>query len=584
MESSPPHPIHTIPAELLAKIFKTATNSSLKEWHDTSTTVGWNPPFPMLACAVCRHWRDIALNSPDLWSTVHVPISVSERPPRSLRFDPAKLTSRWLDHSKSAPLDVYISIPSLMFAYDLCGEVILPKVTQHADRLRLLAITGDVKDVSSPNIRGILASIAQKMGSTWPTRTLSLRFIGSVDCNARITTNTALLDRFWDNSQEALTLESPAVQKLEIEGIRFNISWVPGLVSLTVYDLESTHEEFHQLFISVPHLRELSLHRLRVFLDSTGPKVNIIPNLEYLSLGFHRRPSTSEQSYPATTLRLPNLRTLKLDGTNGLPICTCLDLSFFTAINQLGTLQIANFDRFSMDAQSDTTLTDIQLLQSLTSIRSLEIINTPCDELLGLQTPGIGRTRRVKSIGSIRAPASAHLLETGRNLDLFMRRMRINGLQEVSSTSIRSSTVESGAPGPELSAPGSSGTSEDKNNTAQTTITWPNLDTISIDSISSSDIVSLCRYVAARSGQVKTVRLSGVAQRHLSKSVKRRTFDDTFYAPNFVTARKYEWEDKEGKEKVSTSDSHEVESAQEWMSSRVLILPFEHDHLSVALG
>lgn len=558
MEATPHQTLHDMPNELLTKVFKSITSFSLREWSESYAGSGntWGLPFPMLACSVCRHWRSVALSSPELWSTIYVPFFASGR---VLLADPVKFTSLWLTRSKAASLEVFLSVPPLSLAFDLAGEVILPKVMQHLDRLRSLTIVANSGHVLTfPNVKGMLSPLVTAAQRS-PLHTLSLRFQGGVSTSTRITERTNLLDRDWD-SPDGTVLLFDGLETLEIEGIRVKAAFFPHLVSLTVYDLVCTVDEFNQLFESLPELRQLALIRVQVF-DEVATMTNfrplIIPNLQVLSLGFARRPLESTLPYPVTILRLPNLSRLDLDGSSSVPICSCLDSSFISALDNLQTLRVSNYVRFALDSHSESTWSDINLLQRIISIRRLELINSPVGHLLQTQpqTPSLPQVSRLG--WQPRATLSPQLTETSNTLEAAFQRMRINAIQG----RVTPQSAEEPVRGP---------TTQNSSSSAMVkTVPWPNLEDISIESLNADDVVALCRHVEDNP-RIQTVRLSGPAQRHLSRSVKRRIVDGVFDAPSsFISGNRKTMEDRQ--------NTAEVESGEGWLAQRVRILPFRHE-------
>lgn len=120
--------ISRLPPELLACIFKILSLSNPPNSHHsgyhTSSKLGWIP-----VSHVCRHWREVALHSPDLWSDIafnigpfwtqamlerskSAPISISSsysRQPGYAQFDPRRINqsiiSRHLHHIQSIDLN-----------------------------------------------------------------------------------------------------------------------------------------------------------------------------------------------------------------------------------------------------------------------------------------------------------------------------------------------------------------------------------------------------------------------------------------------------------------------------------------------
>lgn len=506
-------------------------------------------PLPMVICAVCRSWREVALNSPDLWGTIYVPLLVSETLPRRLVYDAVKLTNIWLARSKAAPLDIFLRVPNIPLAFDLSVNVILPKIAQHAHRLRRFLVLGDVSELHVNNVKGILTLMSNHMaeGASPQLHTLALKFQsrGTV----RITDDQALLDRDWDYIPNSPPTFS--VVHLSAQGIRLNPSLFPNLVSLEVVHLETSFYEFEGVFTVLPSLQKLFLPHLHALLSSPQSVNPIgVPSLHHLALSFHRRLLNSTSSYPVTHLRLPNLQSLALDGDGSVPICSCLDMSFISSMGNLNTLSLRKFVRFSADSASETTWNDIQFLHNLTTIKSLQLIASPVGNLLlePFSTPPPARPRK-RSVGH-RSAISPHLAETHRTLEGVFQVMRINSARTHAS--------------PNKAVPVASSSSS-------TGLNWPVLETISMDSIVADDIVKLCQYVSGNQS-VKTVCLSGPASRHLSHSVKRSRSDGTFFSTNFFTKRD-EWGVRQ--EQGTGNSNADAENAVDWLSRRLQVLPFE---------
>ncbi|KAF6747072.1 hypothetical protein DFP72DRAFT_1075716 [Ephemerocybe angulata] len=548
------HPIHDYPIELLARIFRTGTKAILEEWKDQPTYISPPLPLPMVICAVCRTWREVALNSPDLWSTIYVPLLYSDSSPRRLVFDAVKLTAAWLSRSKEAPLDIFLRIPNIPLAYDLTVDLLLPQILQHTRRLRRLLVIGNTVELPFINIRGIVGLVSTHMAkadvSTVHTLALKFQARGAV----RVTHNQTLLDRDWDYPVDQPPTFSTSY--LSVEGIRFSPSFFPQLVSLSVARLEASFPELQAIFASLPLLQNLHLPKLHVLLPSPETATSIIvPSLRHLSLSFQRRPLNSTSTYPVAHLRLPSLRSLALDGAAGVPICSCFDTPFLSSLGSLERLSLRNFVRFSLDSSSDTTRNDLEILHSLSSIKHLELIRTPPGNLLQPNSMAHNRPRR-RSIGH-RTAISPQLAETSRTMEGMIALIRSNA----------------GGPHVSFASPRVPIASSSQQVRPTGGLTWPVLETIAMDAIVADDLVYLCQYVLAQPS-LKTVLLSGPARRHIIHSVKRRLSDDTFFFTNFYT-RRSEWDALKGKEEEKAV---EVESAEEWLSPRVRVLPFEDIH------
>ncbi|KAG5342312.1 hypothetical protein C0989_003441 [Termitomyces sp. Mn162] len=103
-------PINTLPSEILCQIFETAR-------HSTSESRPWDLPdqrklLPITISQVSRHWREVALNNPLLWSYIDV------SPPWS--FPTVCLA---LSRAQTCPLTINLAIPSIAF-----GNLLTPSV------------------------------------------------------------------------------------------------------------------------------------------------------------------------------------------------------------------------------------------------------------------------------------------------------------------------------------------------------------------------------------------------------------------------------------------------------------------------
>ena len=70
----PVNSILKLPPELYVEIFNTACRSQWDIFHDTDTDIGpkQDLAIPFRLCGVCRHWREIIMSSPVLWSDITI--------------------------------------------------------------------------------------------------------------------------------------------------------------------------------------------------------------------------------------------------------------------------------------------------------------------------------------------------------------------------------------------------------------------------------------------------------------------------------------------------------------------------------
>ena len=96
-------PARTLPTELLAEIFTLCLSEN---WHDRRFDVR---QAPLLLSNICKRWREIALSTPFLWSTLIFD---------SNKASPVALARTWLARSATVPLYIKISQPFV----DTCGQ------------------------------------------------------------------------------------------------------------------------------------------------------------------------------------------------------------------------------------------------------------------------------------------------------------------------------------------------------------------------------------------------------------------------------------------------------------------------------
>src|ERR1700728_807674 len=105
--------IESLPNELLATIFAYGSRPSTHTGFRDS-----NLPFPLLVSSINKHWRDVALNSPDVWSCVYVS-----------GWQPLEVTRTWIRRSRGCMLDVTLNLRFIKQAdVDLIIDLIVPHV------------------------------------------------------------------------------------------------------------------------------------------------------------------------------------------------------------------------------------------------------------------------------------------------------------------------------------------------------------------------------------------------------------------------------------------------------------------------
>ncbi|KAJ7641169.1 hypothetical protein FB45DRAFT_1053749 [Roridomyces roridus] len=93
------YPVLTLPSEITSGIFL----QFLPSYPERAVFIG--PCSPSLLLQVCREWRDVALATPELWSTFKVPV-MGYRDTLAVHARNQRLLVEWLERSKDCPLSV----------------------------------------------------------------------------------------------------------------------------------------------------------------------------------------------------------------------------------------------------------------------------------------------------------------------------------------------------------------------------------------------------------------------------------------------------------------------------------------------
>ncbi|KAK7038095.1 hypothetical protein R3P38DRAFT_2904402 [Favolaschia claudopus] len=98
--------ILALPLEILAEIFEHCLSGD-----DCSDFISPDPATaPLILCRICRQWREVALSSPKLWSSLHIDLVHLPED----RWDAyVELYLIWLSRARQAPLSLLIEIPQM---------------------------------------------------------------------------------------------------------------------------------------------------------------------------------------------------------------------------------------------------------------------------------------------------------------------------------------------------------------------------------------------------------------------------------------------------------------------------------------
>ncbi|KAK0505637.1 hypothetical protein EDD18DRAFT_558 [Armillaria luteobubalina] len=344
--------INQIPSELLALIFATGLRGLSYDAHR---------PLLALICSVCRHWRDVAIEASELWTTIHIPLD---------RHLPA--TQVFLERSKGRLIDVYIRAVNtdrdrfISRAYD--AATITAVTVPHIPRVRTLVMvladpdlytvfSDAYRSISAPNLISLSIHLDDHV---WRFGTYPQLFVANANSLCHFVTQGNLLDV------------------------------VPSRTSLTTLELSDyfpTHIELQDLFNTSPYLETLILHDfvrnesgLPIEHDAAQAIIITAPiTLKSLavSLYFHTYNNKSTTSCPCIlgSLRTPNLEYLEVVGILGVYINFKVH---FGPLDKLRTLRLQH---------CSISLAVEEFSLSLKELKRLELVDMPPQDMRHIAGP-----------------------------------------------------------------------------------------------------------------------------------------------------------------------------------------------------
>ncbi|KAJ6541934.1 hypothetical protein B0H19DRAFT_1268865 [Mycena capillaripes] len=269
----PSSPIHSLPTELLADILMLALQAS-PPWASFKDV--------LLLCRICGHWRQVALNTPQVWAMQSFPLSVTKE---QMSFTVNKM---FLERSAPSPISVYID----HLAFDL-----VPLLASASYRSRDLTIHTGYSALRQFDMAVFARLLADNLENL---ETLELRM----------------------DSEVTIPLAAPRLHNLTIENVSANIlsiSWTQ-LTNLSLsYDSP-------QLCLDILiRCKNLVSARIRTSQCLDSPVYGLqdkgfLTHLESLNI-FVRIRSTGEHLGPfLQQLKLPALKSLTLTLCLLLPV------------------------------------------------------------------------------------------------------------------------------------------------------------------------------------------------------------------------------------------------------------------------
>ena len=501
--------IMDLPNEIVATIFYAGTQLWSGERAEEL-------PFPLLVSAVCSHWKLLAEDTPKLWAFIAPPLHKSDAV--CLQH-----TSKWLSRSGDMFLSIvldsrlaqaHLALPDRdrQKTSSLIAETLRLIVDAAHGRLRRLNIFDWVD-------RAVLSCL-HGLNDAPNLQQLSLCFIRHDPPFSSFGTGDN------DSVVAPWVCSLPNLTKLRLMGLC--VPHVRALTTLHVVGFRLHYNDAQVLFSTSPNLSSLTFDQLPVLSSPLPNRYSLIKAHSVRSIIIRSEPLITGAVYLFKILSFPNLTRLELNGTGAVSVSSVFGPSL--SDTQIRTLRIT-----CSHAKLHTSPTkdeDIKILHSLTTVENLHIIHGPVEILS--RTSNVPRSRaRTRSI-TMRAerPVTPHMMRLDlANAPRFLEQLTLGPSNDV------------------LGHP-----PEDRN----TTMPWPDLRVIRLDTLLATDVALLCEFIAHRKG-LRAVELSHSAMRHLSGSLRRK--GDHVYALPWRAAN------------MSTHNPEGTKDVQEWLADRVALIP-----------
>ena len=388
------------PVEMQEEIEDEGEGEGDKEGTDATGSSDFPPPglsFQIIVSHVCRHWRNVALSTPSLWTTIEV--TPEARPP----YGPV---SAWLERSKGLPVDIYVNCErsrrGVQLPSDTDLEFLFSLFSPHIHRWRTMEIlVSDYRHlyvflsvVSDPSVPAPQLTVLEfdSFGYTYPGMLKRLALVGG---------------------------SAPLLTGLVLCGVHvdWNQPWIASASNLThlelafhLEDLRLSWARFAAILRGAPALERLSLRLSgpcgdpqEWFIEPTpGSPADLnspvqFPRVTHLTLAFH---SQARAIGLLHKFYLPAIKHLVLEFNNGdytefvhelakpatSPSLNSAQEKPCSLLRNLETLKIAG-----LPCRTECLQKLYGELQNLTSLDINFWSPHPEDPLSLLGSPGIGR-------------------------------------------------------------------------------------------------------------------------------------------------------------------------------------------------
>jgi len=382
--------INELPPELLAHIFLLGTaeydtlenedeedeemeNEENEDEGDSDNDEGDSEPnFEVLVSHVCRLWRDIALDTPTLWTK----LDFSE----GLPYERSKI---YLERSKNAPLDIYIDVTkddevedandpfSAIAELMVCSDEmdgILDLVLPHVSHWRVFSLA-----VSAY----VLMNTALVELSKCPAAPM-LEVLQLYDHSENEEVDVFEPSQFKDQLFVIFKGNAPKLTTVALWGVHLNWAesrFLTGLVDLELAyhakDVRPSFKDFARILRESPDIHTLSLCQ-------SGPAGGPVDWLASIVDQRSDHPSQEVPNTPIATLSLPSLKSLVL---------AFLEPDYATSL--IERLAIPNLTSFAIDLEDQSCDDFLKAITRpspatgkslLAGLEALKISGLPCED------------------------------------------------------------------------------------------------------------------------------------------------------------------------------------------------------------
>ncbi|KAJ3815261.1 hypothetical protein F5876DRAFT_72159 [Lentinula aff. lateritia] len=471
------NPLDSLPNELMAKIF--GAGIDLDRRNEL-------PRALITYCSVSSRWREICQHSSELWTDVRIPLRHTR--PKEI----VARTTIQLERSDPRPFDLILTIPPItmptvglfddepQYEFELIRDI-LTVLFPHLPRMRRLSFKTEL-----PYYAREVTFICNRLAGFEAPQLSDIRLqFGVLGISEFLVPMNRIIPMFFKSV--------PRLKHQRVYGVDIQYP-LHGLTSLHLSHLLPDETNFRYLSINSPALVELCLISLYPMAHAAKPVQSKIsfPALRSLRVSFARRAFASGTCILAL-MSPPNLTSLEIrgfafpDSVNSFP-----DSSLLTQLHTLRLEQVV----FTSPNSLDVPLHDPSFYLGLTAVRHLQLISTSPQSLFPEPEAKVKPLLRARS-GDFR-----ELLTVSRRESTLLPPVLANELD---------SSMLSKHKGQLLFLP--EDTAKSKSSIVHTH--WPNLTTITLDTIRAKDVLWLCELVAVRP-EIQTVYLSRSAKRHLA--------------------------------------------------------------------